>query len=331
MVARLHSVHHAHQVASVASHSAWKSLGYAAALAAATGVLVWLRRQQVKSIKQKDKCIGDFKLQGFDVSKFCAALERKVAGFKFRCKPFLVGWYNAKRDETSAGSQKIDAADNALAIIMYTVPGYLDIIADNFQRQKPQAGFVDDTTKALIDCLKEELDSELGAIVLNTDQGPPYYHVQTIGAIAGIDQHVEPTEIKDQDWEEELSDELEVTRDTKIWGTDKEMLRKIFGVNIHPEYGGWYAFRIMLILPEVHVAPGMLQQPAVLEFLSDDEKKRMLWEYNLDHQACRWRDLDNHSPEKRYTPEEYFFFTEQNQEKRKRFLEMKVEAAGHTM
>merc|ERR1712107_329295 len=125
-------------------------------------------------------------------------------------------------------------------------------------------------------------------------------------------------------WLNDVSDELECTRDTKMWGTDKASLRKVFGVNMHPVFGGWYAYRALVILKACR-APG-LPRPEPMKFLSTKEKKRILSEYNLRHDECVWRDLseDGHPPENRYSPEEYFFFLETKPQKRKRYLEMRA-------
>ncbi|CAE7581475.1 mmachc, partial [Symbiodinium pilosum] len=172
----------------------------------------------------------------------------------------------------------------------------------------------------------KSLPAELDAEIVNTDEGPPYYHVQTIGAVCAEDEHIEAKDVDGEgrdDWQEELSDRLEETRDPKMWGTESEMLRKIFGVNVHPVWGGWYAYRALIVLRKGTQAS--LQQPEPLTFLMLEDKKRILSEYNLRHQLCLWRDInDSHVPERRYSPEEYFFFTETSPDKRRRFLEMKA-------
>ena len=47
---------------------------------------------------------------------------------------------------------------------------------------------------------------------------------------------------------EDLSETLAETRDSKLWGTDPVMRRKIFDVNVHPELGGWFAYRALVVL-----------------------------------------------------------------------------------
>mmetsp|Transcript_19309 Transcript_19309/g.45063 ORF Transcript_19309/g.45063 Transcript_19309/m.45063 type:complete len:127 (+) Transcript_19309:116-496(+) len=109
-----------------------------------------------------------------------------------------------------------------------------------------------------------------------------------------------------------------------MWGTNREDRRKIFAVNIHPKYGGWYAYRAVVVLRGMR-SPDLPPQES-RSFLSMDEKKRILSEYNRRHELCYWRELSEtgHPADCRYAPEEYFFFTETNVAKRRRFLQFKA-------
>lgn len=91
------------------------------------------------------------------------------------------------------------------------------------KRIRPANGFVDSTTDEILARLRADLAPALDAFVVNTDEGPPYYHVQTVGDVAAVDQHVEAEQFASDEaakWREELSDKLEDHRDTKMWGID---------------------------------------------------------------------------------------------------------------
>jgi len=264
----------------------------------------------------------------FDVVAFGDALSKWLEPVHWNCSPpFLVDWYNSTRQATAGGSSLIDADESAVAFALYSVPHYLDTVVDHFGRHNPQEEFVDRATNEILVNLRQQLQSDLDALVVNTDEGPPYYHVQTAGAVAGVDQHIEITDIiGEESWKNDLSDMLEDTRDQKMWGTDPETLRKAFAVNVHPKWGGWYAYRALVVLRGAKVPT--LTQKAPLKFLEQEDMKRIIYEYNVRHSECRWRDLPHHPPDARYTPEEYFFFTETSPAKRKRYLEMRVACAA---
>ncbi|CAK9046918.1 unnamed protein product [Durusdinium trenchii] len=262
----------------------------------------------------------------FDAIDFQKVVNTWLAPMHLQCSnPLQVGWYNKARSETADGTQTIDAPDDAVAFAIYSVPRYLEVVLEHYAREKPAKDLVDGATNSILDALRLRIPSALDAQVINTDKGPPYFHVQTIGAVCAEDQHVEAEDVTgdgSDEWREDLSDRLEEVRDPKMWGTESEMRRKIFAVNVHPVWGGWYAYRALVVLRNGRQA---LEQQKPLDFLSNEEKKKSLSEYNLRHQLCLWRDLsETHPPDRRYSPDEFFFFTETSPEKRRRFLDMKV-------
>jgi len=269
----------------------------------------------------------DHGMDHFDAKGFHESLQAFCQPLRMECsQPFLVSWYNDIRKATAGGQQCIDAPDNAVAFAIYSTPGYLETVAQYYRRQRPKTGFVDTTTNDILEQLRTTLRPELDPFILNTDV-PPYYHVQTMGSVAGVDQHVEPEELTGpemDEWREDLGDRLEESRDPKMWGTESSMLRKIFGVNVHPVYGGWYAYRALVVLRE-GLAEG-LARPTPLQFMQPAQARRIISEYNLRHAECIWRDLDEqtHPPDRRYTTNEFFFFTEVQPGKRRRWLEMRV-------
>jgi len=273
--------------------------------------------------------LGEFRAgSDFDAAGFGSALAAFCRPLCLECTPpFLVSWYNKTRAETAGGASPIDAPDPTVAFALYSVPGYLDVVAEHFARVRPEKEFVDSCTNEILGLIRDRLHPGLEAEIVNTDAGPPYYHVQTVGAVSGVDQHFEATDLRgegDEEWAEELSDRLEDTRDPKMWGSDPAMRRKIFGVNVHPHWGGWYAYRALVVLRGATAEA--LPRPEPLSFLPSGEARRILQEYNLRHEHCHWRDLsaEGHPPERRYKPDEYFFFTETSPAKRKRYLEIRT-------
>lgn len=268
----------------------------------------------------------------FDAEGFHGSLSSWCADYRLECsRPFLASWYNEKRKDIGGGTQPIEAPDSAVAFVLYSVPGYLETVAGHYRRVKPSGtNFVDSATDELLEQLRASLDESLEARVINTDL-PPYYHVQTIGNVAGVDEHIEAdsfAEPEAAEWREELSDQLEESRDRKMWGTDPATLRKIFGVNAHPVWGGWYAYRALIVLHGTSL-PELRRSPP-LKFLDPGEAKRIISEYNLRHEECAWRDLgSDHAAHARYTTDEFFFFTETKPARRRRWLEMRASELDH--
>eukprot|EP00930_Biecheleria_cincta_P037904 TRINITY_DN26052_c0_g1_i1.p1 TRINITY_DN26052_c0_g1~~TRINITY_DN26052_c0_g1_i1.p1 ORF type:complete len:320 (-),score=41.76 TRINITY_DN26052_c0_g1_i1:45-1004(-) len=255
-------------------------------------------------------------------------LALKLAKACIYVKPLLVGWYNDHRKRTTNGTQLLDAPEDALAFLLYSGPGYIDTIVEHFihSARNESCHYVDATTDALLEGLLREFPENLGAHAVNLDKGPPYFHAQTLGVVAGAGQHLDPSEIDDLEWHESISKQLLELRSPEVWGTDVTVRQKLFGISLHPEFGGWYAYRGLLILHGAR-ASSLVRPPCVVAVADLAEKKRIIAEYNLRGDDCRWRDLTHtgHAPDKRYTPEEMIFFTEMNLGRRKRLLEMKAD------
>ena len=82
--------------------------------------------------------------------------------------------------------------------------------------------------------------------------------------------------------------------------------QKIFGVCIHPKYGGWFAIRGLLLFPDVQVP--FLEQPAPVDCVSTEEKRTELLElFNFHWQDGRYRDIIE--VKERYSEEQKTYFS----------------------
>lgn len=84
-----------------------------------------------------------------------------------------------------------------------------------------------------------------------------------------------------------------------------EKLQKLYGVCIHPRYGGWFAIRGVLIFPDVQVPS--LEQKLPVDCVSTDEKKiQLLNRFNFHWQDWTYRDIID--VEERYSEEQMQYF-----------------------
>ena len=208
-----------------------------------------------------------------------------------------------------------------MAYVVASKAGYFDNVVQHFRDSPSVNGdFVDDATdKIMGDITQNWCSASLGAVAYNVDK-PPYLHVQTMGYVAGMVQHVDQSAepIFTEEEVGELKEELRSRRDIKMWG--EEGLESIFGVAVHPSYGGWFVFRIILVLRNVLAD---VERPAPLNFLTTEDKKMALREYNLYGDLARWRDVPDIAKEHRYTPLEFIYFTPAvDSQKRRRILEL---------
>nr|XP_010296436.1 PREDICTED: methylmalonic aciduria and homocystinuria type C protein [Balearica regulorum gibbericeps] len=91
-------------------------------------------------------------------------------------------------------------------------------------------------------------------------------------------------------------------KDVKLdpWGK-----KKIYGVCIHPKYGGWFAIRGLLLFPDIQVP--FLEQSAPVDCVSTEEKRiELLEQFNFHWQDGRYRDIIE--VKERYSEEQKAYF-----------------------
>jgi hypothetical protein len=230
-----------------------------------------------------------------------------------------VRWYNDFRELISPNRPQRIASHHpdSVGFIIISERHFFRAVVDNFDSSFDGSHFVDSTVDKMLDRLVSGLDPSLGAQGWNTDK-PPYVHVQTIGHVAGVDEYVTPDRTGSFN-----DDSLNSHRDREMWG---ELASEVLGVSIHPEYGGWYAYRMLLVLHRVQW-PHDVPRKKLVTFLSKAERELIISEYNRFPDLGRWRDFnDKRFGIKRYETAQYLFFHEKSSEKRRRILElMKIE------
>uniref|UniRef100_A0A914VIR9 Cyanocobalamin reductase (cyanide-eliminating) n=1 Tax=Plectus sambesii TaxID=2011161 RepID=A0A914VIR9_9BILA len=74
--------------------------------------------------------------------------------------------------------------------------------------------------------------------------------------------------------------------------------RSVIGVSLHPRYGGYFAFRCVLIFPKVFVSP-TFSPPRPLKILESQEAiKTAIEAFNFSWQDARFREYGN--PQEKY-------------------------------
>ena len=82
--------------------------------------------------------------------------------------------------------------------------------------------------------------------------------------------------------------------------------QKLFGVSIHPDYGGWFAFRSVLVLPD-RTLPQELHMTGPPDIVPDSDKLRLLEMFNYSWMTGEYRDIID--PKSRYSQAQIEYFT----------------------
>ena len=202
--------------------------------------------------------------------------------------------------------------DDAVGFICISSKDFFKQVVANFDSASCSTSFVDTTVDKILRKTIDSIHPSLLPRGWKTDK-PPYFHVQTVGHVAGVDEYVPGSAALPN------SDSLTVSRDPELWG---DLATKVLGVSIHPKYGGWYAYRMLIVVDGLRW-PAAIPKSEPVKFLSDAERELIISEYNRNADLCRWRDFnDKQFGLERYDPAQYAFFTERSIQKRRRILEL---------
>ena len=68
------------------------------------------------------------------------------------------------------------------------------------------------------------------------------------------------------------------------------LFQKLFGVSKHTDYGGWFAFRSVLVLPD-RTLPQELHMTGPPDIVPDSDKLRLLEMFNYSWMTGEYRDI----------------------------------------
>ena len=113
----------------------------------------------------------------------------------------------------------------------------------------------------------------------------PKILVQTAGHVSGAAYYYQKGEVKNPPWDNK---------------------KRIFGVSIHPTFGGWFAFRGAVIFKNVQV-PFLIQKPPIDIVESEEKKIELLEKFNTNWEDWSYRDITN--PDQKYSMEQKAYFS----------------------
>lgn len=146
---------------------------------------------------------------------------------------------------------------------------------------------------------------------------PPFLHAQTLGHVAGIVEYVDGRDMKIEDHQMRLIEQTR-TEDGRI-----DIRTGILGLSLHPQYGGWFAYRGLVVLHNIS-SIAVLERPQPLRFLTVQEREEAIIEYNMRPGLGYWRDFHDKrlGIVKRYSAIAFAFFNENSVLRRRRILDL---------
>ncbi|XP_077981184.1 cyanocobalamin reductase / alkylcobalamin dealkylase-like [Glandiceps talaboti] len=191
-------------------------------------------------------------------------------GFEF-C-PFKIGWYN---DCVQDPMFKLDYPADTLAYNIISAPdmfekAFMPYVTrlDCLDARDPIDQCVDFHLKQAQEAFPDQELDILHDYDMHATRRPKVL-VQTAGHVAGAAYYYQRKDLK---------------RDP--WAKDKN----IYGVSIHPKYGGWFAFRGVVIFKNM-LAEGLEQKDPPDVVPTDEMKKELLERFNFHWKDWTYRDI----------------------------------------
>ena len=203
---------------------------------------------------------------------------------------FKVGWYNDKVEP----SFHLPYSPDTLALIIISKPSMFELL---FKPFLSSPNFHPESMDPLDQCLRNTF-KELAKLFPGQDieriqdfelhpNRRPKVLVQTAGHVAGAARYYQRRDVIGID----------------PWGEDK----RIYGVSVHPKYGGWFALRGILIFKDV-VAPDLPWKEPVDCVPTNEMRIDLLNKYNMSWQDWTFRDVSATEIVDRYSEEQKMYF-----------------------
>ena len=200
-----------------------------------------------------------------------------------------IGWYN---DSCEQNVFHLSHPYETLAVLIVSTPKMFEGLLFPYLLERWQQGELD----PLDECMKAQFvkmkalfgDDKVDFIqdfeLLPSRQ--PKLLVQTAGHVSGAAYYYQPSHIIDPPW-----------------GT-----RRMFGVSMHPRYGGWFAFRGALIFKGLKV-PSLIRKDPVDCVSGRKRRIELLENFNYSWKDWKYRDILDWPVEGKYSPMQQEFFS----------------------
>lgn len=215
------------------------------------------------------------------------AAEAKDTGLE--CHPFKIGWYNTRVQPPF----HLPYSNDTFAVIITSTPSMFEQLFLPYLATRYQQGQLDPLDQCLAEWF-EHCKKAFSRWDVNTIQDfelhptrRPKVLVQTAGHVAGAAYYYQRSDVIPPDpWPE---------------------TKTIFGVSVHPKYGGWFALRGVLIFKDL-LTPELQQKDPVDCVPTRKQRIELLEKFNLNWQDWSYRDVTGIEVTEKYseTQQQYF-------------------------
>ncbi|XP_029939219.1 cyanocobalamin reductase / alkylcobalamin dealkylase [Salarias fasciatus] len=207
-----------------------------------------------------------------DVESITGQLDNRLSKLGFEVYPLKVGWYNS----VLSPSLRLSYPDDSLAVLLLSTPAMFEQAFLPFMEQKSCQGLTDPIDQCVKHCVSsavtqcfsgQNVDVRYDYELLPSRM--PKFLAQTAAHVSGAAFYYQQPDVTDQPWGQ----------------------KKMFGVCVHPRFGGWFALRALLVFGDVQVGAELVQ-PAPPDCVpSREDRIKLLEAFNFHWQDWSYRDI----------------------------------------
>ncbi|XP_008275690.1 cyanocobalamin reductase / alkylcobalamin dealkylase [Stegastes partitus] len=207
-----------------------------------------------------------------NVESIRGLLDDCLTKLGFEVYPLKVGWYNSLLPATL----HLSYPDDTLAMVVLSTPAMFEQAFLPFMEQRGCRGLSDPidqcvrqcVTSAVSQCFPEQkVDVRFDYELLPSRK--PKFLAQTAAHVSGATFYYQQSDVTDQPWAG----------------------KKMYGVCVHPRFGGWFAIRALLVFGDVTVGSELVQPLPPDCVPSREARIQLLEAFNFHWQDWSYRDI----------------------------------------
>ena len=220
-----------------------------------------------------------------------SALRSRCEGTGVSCHPFQLGWYHDRVESPF----HLPYSQETLAVLLVSKPSMFE---DLFLPFLASPHYMPGKLDPLDQCFKH-LFSELKALFppdqvetvhdfeLTPGRRRPRVLVQTAGHVAGVARYYQRQDVTPDPWSPQ---------------------ERVYGVSVHPSYGGWFALRGVLLFKQLSAAALRFVEPE--DCVPTQEMRRELLDrFNRNWRDWSYRDVVVGGVKETYSEEQKLYFS----------------------
>ncbi|XP_008305442.1 cyanocobalamin reductase / alkylcobalamin dealkylase isoform X2 [Cynoglossus semilaevis] len=215
-------------------------------------------------------------------------LKDTISELGFEVYPLKVGWYNA----LLPASLRLAHPDDTLAVVVLSTPAMFEQTFLPFMEDGGFQGLTDPIDQCVKQCISAAVSrcfpGQTVEVSYDYEMLPnrkPKFLAQTAAHVSGAAFYYQQADVTDQPWAE----------------------KKMFGVCVHPRFGGWFAIRSLLVFEDVTLGPDVLQ-PVPPDCVPTREGRIKLLE-SFNHRWQDWSYRDVVPPVQTYSQRQRDYFS----------------------